>query len=106
MCKKDLKNRMVVEYRNGQRRMVMDDDLMGKELYLELHNLDDDLLMKNGDSSLDIVKVYKSRSHWFDDMFNDYYLELIWERKEVKELTIEEIEKELGYKIKVVGNDR
>lgn len=31
--------------------------------------------------------------------------DLLWERPEYKEMTVEQIEKQLGYKIKVVGND-
>ena len=29
----------------------------------------------------------------------------IWQREEIKEMTVKEIEKELGYKIKIVGED-
>lgn len=33
-------------------------------------------------------------------------VKVIWRRQEHKEMTVEEIEKELGYKIKIVGEDR
>jgi hypothetical protein len=36
----------------------------------------------------------------------DKYVSIIWKREETKELTIEQIEKELGYKVKIVGDEK
>ena len=58
------------------------------------------------ESDLDIVKVYdilNSSSGSLSNIFGTYNRELLWEREEVKELTVEEISKLLGYKVRVVG---
>ena len=49
---------MVVEYRDGEKRLVIDNDLIGDDGHLTLTNYNDDL--KNTlFSDLDIIKVYK-----------------------------------------------
>lgn len=45
---------------------------------------------------------------WTDEMFEpsaDEYLTLVWKREEPKEMTLEEVEKELGYPIKIVKGE-
>lgn len=108
--KADLKDGMVVEYRKGKRRLVFNGTFTGMDGYLELSNYTDDLTY-NYDSyedprSFDIVKVYELEFIGkIPDMFSNHNLKLIWERpkEEYKEMTVEEIEKALGCKIKVVG---
>jgi hypothetical protein len=34
------------------------------------------------------------------------YVDVIWKREEPKELTVAQIEKELGYKVKIVGEQK
>ena len=104
--KSDLKDGMVVEYRDGTRRMVLGDYLFGfygnNNLILYTDNLEE----KNNED-LTIDKVYRSKCLGLYNYFNDIYLELIWKREKEeppKEMTIEEIEKELGCKIKIVEN--
>lgn len=61
----------------------------------------------------DIVQVYEVptyafwRFRYIDTMLDTIVLmcELIWEREEKKEMTIAEIEKELGYSIKIVKEE-
>lgn len=103
--KSDLKDGMVVEYRDGDRRIVLNNKFVWRSGYLDFEDFNDDFVSRGG--SYKIVKVYISSATTLDDWCNDHFLELIWERKEEpahKEMTVEEIEKELGYKIKVVGD--
>ena len=50
----------------------------------------------------EISRVYDLSTHYSGGLFNCNNRELLWERKEIKEMTVAEIEKELGYSIKVV----
>lgn len=55
---------------------------------------------------LDIVQIYRPR---YDSnvMSTDLYdYELVWERKEVKEMTMEEICEALGYEVKIKKEDK
>lgn len=113
--KSDLKDGMVVEHRDGDRYMVFGNCFISPDGNWDATKYNDDLT-SNTDSmwrhDYDICRVYKVSSGIymdFKDIFNDEknYVKLIWERKEEpkhKEMTVAEIEKELGYKIKVVGD--
>ncbi len=102
--KADLKDGMVVEYRDGERAIVLCGRVIG-EGFLELECLNEDLLY--GDKSEnDIVKAFKSKNcETIEALFNDRCLELIWERNETKHMTAEEMRKKLeeltGEKIEV-----
>ena len=105
MKKSDLRNRMVVEMRNGDKHLVVDEYLLavnGKG-FMQLSLYTDDLM--NKDKSIDplseeihrefdIMKVYDRTTQW------NYLKEkdLIWERKESKpvEMSFDEIQKMLG----------
>lgn len=102
--KADLRNRMVVEYRNGDRRMVVDDRLMGKFNYCVLTEYDDNLIRKDLDSVFDIMKVYR-RISVFSKKDNENSLELLWERPEIKEVTMSEVEEKFGCKVKIINNN-
>ena len=92
MKKSDLKNGMIVEYRNGFRRLVVNDELIGDDGHLSLTEYNDDLKINELYRNLDIIKVYKYKLGWsFNRLLDDDNLELIWERKEY-ELTKREIE--------------
>lgn len=106
--KDNLKVGMLVEFKCDVRKVVMPNKnglyLMGCSSSYELHDFNDDLTHKNND---DIMKVYDlpryniiSNSIYSRDNRN-----LLWEREEVKELTIDEISELLGYKVKVVGGN-
>ena len=60
--KKDLKNGMVVETREGNRYMVVGDSLMRDVGYLPLSLYNDDL-REDSDSKFDIMKVYDVQYH-------------------------------------------
>ena len=104
--KADLKPGMVVEYMDGQRRIVLNDCFMNpnKKGYLDFSDFSDDLISRMADYTT-IKKVYLSRSKNLSTYCDIKYLTLIWEREEVKEMTVAEIEKQLGYKVKIVDGE-
>lgn len=60
----------------------------------------DNLTSLDSDMS-DIVKIYEINKHCtFEKLENN--LNLIWERKEPKKMTVSEIAKELGYEVEIV----
>ena len=92
--KSDLKDGMVVEYRDGDRRLVIDKYLIGKNAHYELSTYSENL--KDGYPRLTIMKVFKIRQRAIlERILDDDNLELIWERKEPKKMTIEEMRKKL-----------
>lgn len=102
--KSDLKNRMVVEYRNGYRRMVVDDRLMGISGSGCLKNYNENLTIKVPDLSsrdFDIIKVYNQIST-IDEMRSVNSCNILWQRSEVKEVTMAEVEEKFGCKVKIV----
>lgn len=89
--KADLKDGMVVEYRNGERRIVVDEVLYGLYGFASLKTHCNDLTYS--DSDLDIVKVYAQKSASLNNLFK-YPGEIIWERKEepvTKDVSLEEL---------------
>ena len=102
-AKADLKDGMVVEYRNGTRFLVLGDKLIGKQSWASIKHIKDDLFSNSEELIID--KVYKTSAYLIEEFFNDKYLTLIWERpKSAKKMTVEEIEKELGYKVEIVSD--
>lgn len=102
--KEALENGMVVEYRDGSQRMVHNKDLLiGDIKYSKLDDYTDDLTHTD-DEGKDIVKVFKSTAHSFSEMWKDHTLELIWDRNRVepKEMTLDELETILGYRVTIV----
>ena len=102
MTKADLKNGMVIEYRDGIKALLINDVLMSRSGYMSLRQYNDDLTAV-GSELCDIVKIYNTLGKTFHTVFESPYLKLIWKRKEAKEMTLAEIEKELGYPVKIVG---
>lgn len=117
MKKSDLKNRMVVETRNGNRFIVVDEYILNVNGrgYMMLDSYSDDLMNKSIGFSAwaikinrkyDIMKVYDQTKTW------DYHNEddLLWERKESEpvEMSFDEVQKILGIdnlKIKMSSNE-
>lgn len=102
MRKEDLKDGMVVETKRGDRYLIVKDATYAVKVstYMDLitHNQD---LTYSPDEDLDIMKVFNPCIGSIETMLK-HPGKPIWERKESKELTVEEIEKLLGYPIKVV----
>lgn len=87
MRKSDLKDGMIVEYRNGLRRFVLGDKLLGEHGNANIEEYDEELKYIDGESTLDIVKVYTVESSLcvaIGSIFLNKHLNLIWER--VKEI--------------------
>jgi hypothetical protein len=87
--KSDLKDGMVVQYRNGERALVLAGNFVGKFGFMKISSYNDDLIMPEVRTSLtrdyDICKVYMPRSDEacsLDHIFDIHRLDLIWKRKE------------------------
>lgn len=113
--KADLKVGYVVKFRRGDLRMIMPASL-GKLVAIasdgtngDISKYRDDLTHRYGEKAtdfadFDIMEVY-GLSCWDHEayMISTSSRELLWKREEAKKMTVEEIEKELGYKIEIVS---
>lgn len=103
--KADLKDGMVVEYREGKRRIVIGNMLIGEDGFLTLNSFDEKLenIFFKEHSITKIYKIKKAKA--FNYALENKNLELIWERKETKKMTAEEMRQKLeeltGEKIEV-----
>ena len=119
MTKKDLKSGMTVVTRNGNKYLVLtncisftlqDFCLVGPTGFLESCGYTDDLLNKDSDNydEWDIMEVYNDKilaTTYSMPTFSDP----IWKRIEpieCKEMTIDDIEKALGYPIKIINSNK
>lgn len=94
--KSDLKDGMVVEYNDNSfgKRLVVGDFLIGEDGYADLGDYNENL--KNVVSDLEIVRVYKIKCMGkISSIMYDVNLELIWERKEPKKMTVKEMKQKL-----------
>lgn len=94
--KADLKDGMVVEYNDNSFgiRLVVGDFLIGEDGYADLGDYNENL--KNVVSDLEIVRVYKIKCMGkISSIMYDCNLELIWERKEPKKMTVEGMRQKL-----------
>jgi hypothetical protein len=111
MTKSNLKNGMVVEYSIGldddKFAMVLNDNLVDLTGFMELKMYNEDLFCEvNND--FDIIAVYEVENdgHNLIDILKGKTLKKLWQREEVKEMTVEDIEKVVGHKVKVIGEDK
>lgn len=96
--KADLRDGMVVEYRSKSygRRLVIGDMLIGAEGGHRLIYYNEDLIDATGDKDFDIMRIYKIQHvSRFNEILLYSNLELIWERKEPKKMTVEEMRQKL-----------
>lgn len=108
MKKSDLKVGYLVKFRNGAIKMVM--PTIGQTVFVDekgtwmgSNDYDDDLKCLTG-SDYDIVKVLGYTKFACDSIrLDEDDREILLEEK--REMTISEIEKELGYPIKIVKED-
>ena len=108
--KADLKDGMIVEYRDGTRRIVIGNVFIGKDGFNYIDNYKCSLESYRI-KEYDICKVYYFLlPYGFNSLFKDNNLKLIWERTEVKNMTTEEMRQKLeeltGKKIEVESNRR
>lgn len=105
--KDDLKVGYLVKFRNGEFAHVVDTIDEGmcldtKDRWNTLRNYNNDLTNRTA-HMINIIEVYGYTRYGLNaHKFEIGNRELLWKREEVKEMTIEEIQKVLGHKIKVV----
>ena len=104
----DIKTGMRVEMRNGNRYLAV------RETSGELHFYRNDgymmgcqyihgsLCYASEDSDWDIVKVFSAPGVSSNFLNLRLYGELLWERKETKKMTVEEVCEALGYEVEIV----
>lgn len=108
MKKEDLKVGMVVEVEENDGTvslcMILPNDrggicVSGEVYWNDVESFNDNLINCCGTK---INKVYGLCANKYACVLDTDRRKLLWERKEPKEMTVAEIEKELGYSIKVV----
>ena len=95
--KSDLKDGMVVEQRDGNMYLVLAGKAVRKGRCNHIDGYTDDLKWE-GYTGGDIVKVYRITPEslgCIEEVFVKSNLELIWERKEPKKMTVEEMRQKL-----------
>ena len=107
--KMELKEGMIIECRNRDRYLLRtacgeliassDDKYMGLDYDKELN--ENQYFIKD----FDVMKVYTSKAFILNSLFDDKYLECIWERKEPKKMTLAQISEALGYEVEVIDNE-
>lgn len=100
VTKADLKDGMVCEQRDGELMLWLNGALRGIN---DWDNTGENLKNEFGIDENDIVKIYVTNGCTLKDMLKRRNLTLIWERKEPKQMTLADIERELGYPIKIVS---
>lgn len=101
----------IVECRYGAKYIYLNGLFLNSngEARMDDGGLDDfsaDLIYLEENERFDIMQIYKSESKKLKDLFDPEYLTPVWERGEgPKEMTLEEVEKELGYPIKIVKGE-
>lgn len=94
MKKSELKDGMILETRNETRYLLTNGIMRSMDGFLRLKEFNDDLIVGNKYFQLDIVKVYKDTGMFsLSNIFDDRYLELIWERKGVEKLNRDQHDK-------------
>lgn len=109
--KDDLKDGMVVEQRDGCRLLVIADRVVDELGYNNLEAYGNDLKYIHIKNVFDIIKVFRIKNRSVKSLakiFEDSCLDLIWERKETKKMTVEEMRQKLeeltGESIDVISN--
>ena len=109
MKKQDLKTGMLVQFRDGEVYMFINDILVRDGGWMSLDNFEKDLNYVYNDE-FDIMKVSKVLvgyslipENWNEERLNN---NLLWEREETIKMTVsemqEELEEKLGYKIEII----
>ena len=81
MEKSDLKNGMIVQTRNGDKWLVNNGCLLSEEYGCIMIGVYSDELEHPASYCFDIVNVYISKAMSITDLFDEKYLNLIWERR-------------------------
>ena len=108
MTKSDLKNGEIVECRNGGRYLVVDDILISNTGWLEMDSYKDNLTPKNGNSEFDIMKLYAPSPYRIIPTLlkgSAGIEKAFWQKTEIKEVTMAEIEEKFGCKVKIINTE-
>ena len=105
----ELKEGMIIECRNGNRYLLrmVDDVLIGSNFNGWFKATYDEKLNENEYyvEDFDIMKIYESKASMLKNLFDNKCLTCIWERKEPKKMTLEQISEALGYEVEVIDNE-
>ena len=98
MKKKDLKNGMIIEFRNGRMALVIKSQQFTKFLTAHGHMCEDEYdenLTFPTSSAWDVMSIYMPTKDCIalDQIFNKEYLTNIWTRSHVKRISKKEIRK-------------
>lgn len=106
MTKSDLKTGMIVTTRDGSEYWVLKDNTTGYDSFVDVnykkcipfHSYSEDFKCYIHPEKSDIIKIEEP------EFFNPKASRvLLWEREEIKEVTMEEVEKKFGCKVKIVN---
>lgn len=105
-----LRDGVIVKRRDNTYAIVIGNNTHSIKGFIRLFEYNNDLTMKLYQPDYDIMAIYTPEGFGsIKDLFKGEYLELIAERpevkEEVKEMTLEEICKELGYNVKIVKEE-
>ncbi|HDK7314602.1 TPA: hypothetical protein PTV97_003763 [Clostridium botulinum] len=75
-----LKLGMIVETRENNRYLFVNDCFMRKYSFIALNNYNDDLICSDNLKELDIMKIYTTKGNTLSDIFDFSNLTCIWER--------------------------
>lgn len=104
MKKSDLiPGKHAIVMRDGWVGLFLGEFFMGETLHIGLNYYTDDLLDRFGDSENDIMKVLLIENYTVFSEIAD--CNTLWEREEVKEVTMAEIEEKFGCKVKIIEED-
>lgn len=83
MKKSDLKSGMVIEWKEGNKFLIVDQLAFGRSGTHSLNTYTEDLKDNLGNISYDIVKVYiiNNENISLNSIFDENYLNLIWQRE-------------------------
>lgn len=94
-------NEVLFVGRHGILHDIKSNKLKVENPIISLENLNDFLYYRKGNHSFDVVRVDRLKPCFGNTRL---MLETIWEREkdEIREMTLDEISKELGYNVKII----
>lgn len=107
--KMELKEGMIIECRNKNRYLLrkVNDELIGSNFDGWIKAIYNENLCENHyhDETFDIMKIYISKSLKLENLFDNFCLKCIWERKQPKKMTLAQISEALGYEVEIIDNE-
>lgn len=117
----DLKTGMRIVTRDGKEYIVLKDVKTPykkiEDMYISIKNdswlcssnYDENMKVNSGNKKFDIMKVYAQNNGEYIDASvletKTKDMDLIWERKKLRKMTVSEICKALGYEVEIVKED-